>query len=1547
MNYLAHSWDYRFLFHVIGTLILAYFASIPLASSQGLFPRLQNVGALKNVSIVPTQATCGLPGRSAFCHSSIAAESIQYCTQRFCIQDCPYRSSSPSYIALFSEGLRSCITTDKNDLHPDSPSNSTSFIFGNLKDCFSLPHSPRLATSFALAVWLKPEQEGVMCVIEKAVDGQIVFKLTISEKETMFYYRTVNGLQPPIKVMTLGRILVKKWIHLSVQVHHTKISFFINGLEDDHTAFDVRTLHGPVTDLAPGAVRIGQSSKGSEQFIGRMQDFRLYQVALPNRDILEIFSGELLYLHTQSECRCPVSHPRVHPLVQRYCLPNDADDTTNDRVLRLNSEAHPLSYINDNDIGTSWISHVFKNMTELENGVAITIDLENGQYQVFYIVLQFFSPQPTGIQIQRKKMNHLDWEDWQYFARNCSDFGMKNNDRLENPDSVNCLQLPNFTPYSRGNVTFSILTPEPNRRPGYNNFYKTPSLQEFVKATQIRIHLFGQYYTTESSVNFRHRYYGVDEITISGRCNCHGHANDCDMISKPYRCFCSQESYTEGRHCDRCLPLYNDKPFHQGDQVHAFNCKPCQCNNHSRSCHYDKTMDPFPAEYYRGGGGVCDNCQHNTTGRNCELCKDYLFRQVGADPSARDICKPCDCYEVGTKNGSLLCDQIGGQCNCKRHVSGRQCNQCQDGFYNLQELAPDGCSPCNCNTSGTVDGDITCHQNSGQCKCKGNVIGLKCDRCNFGFKILRSFNKDGCEPCHCNLYGSVNKFCNPLSGQCKCKKDAKGLQCDACVENFYGLDIDGCKLCDCNTEGTLSGTVCDAKTGQCTCKPNVGGRRCDECLDGYYQLRQNNSFFCLPCNCNKAGTVNDSLLCDKSTGQCPCKAGVRGLQCNHCEPHRYNLTISNLQGCQMCECDSLGTLADAVCDQISGQCPCLPNHQGRQCNQCKPGFYVSPGNKTGCLPCSCHTAGAVHQVCNSLTGQCICQGASIIGQRCDHCKDHYFGFDPLAGRCQPCNCHLPGALNGSCHLVTGQCFCKQFVTGLKCDDCVPGASHLDIHNLFGCSKTPSQQPPPRGQVQSSSTINLSWHPPDSPNAHWLTYSLFRDGIEIYMTEDKYPYGVHNFTDTALLPYTSYSYHLLTTNVHGSERSATVIYRTKSGTPEGNLNLHYVFPVSPYSVTLYWTAPLNNSGPIEKYILSCTPLDSIQPCGAYEGLDTLATIWNLIPFTKYHFSVQACTSGGCLHSLPLIITTAQAPPQGMDPPTVQTISSTELYIEWHPPEEPNGIIIRYELHMRRLQSNDEQTMTESRVFQYSGWLNPQTVTASANENALTPPQTTTIITGLEPYTKYEFSVVAVNMAGSVSSDWISERTGESAPVFMPPPSVFPLSPYSLNVSWMKPENNATRGEIVEYKVNLISEQILHQQPSLEVSQVLYTAEAHEFFYVVRGLKPYRTYHFTISLCNLIGCVTSDPGMGQTLATAPVHVRAPHVEGINCTVMKISWLPPGELNGPSPIYLLERRETSLPALDTEMIKGIRFIGNGYYKFPSSTLPINTDFTGMRIN
>lgn len=142
-------------------------------------------------------------------------------------------------------------------------------------------------------------------------------------------------------------------------------------------------------------------------------------------------------------------------------------------------------------------------------------------------------------------------------------------------------------------------------------------------------------------------------------------------------------------------------------------------------------------------------------------------------------------------------------------------------------------------------------------------------------------------------------------------------------------------------------------------------------------------------------------------------------------------------------------------------------------------------------------------------------------------------------------------------------------------------------------------------------------------------------------------------------------------MHGSTRSVAVTYRTEPGVPEGILNLSYALPVGSDSVTLTWTTVSNYSGPIEKYLLSCTPFGSTQPCVSYEGHETSATIWNLIPFTKYQFSVQACTSGGCLHSSPVNVTTAQAPPKRLSPPELRKVGSTELHVHWTPPTEPNG------------------------------------------------------------------------------------------------------------------------------------------------------------------------------------------------------------------------------------------------------------------------------------
>lgn len=91
----------------------------------------------------------------------------------------------------------------------------------------------------------------------------------------------------------------------------------------------------------------------------------------------------------------------------------------------------------------------------------------------------------------------------------------------------------------------------------------------------------------------------------------------------------------------------------------------------------------------------------------------------------------------------------------------------------------------------------------------------------------------------------------------------------------------GCKSCDCAVAS--NSTQCDDHTGDCRCKPGVTGRQCERCLPGYWNYTPDG---CLPCSCNT--DYSRGLGCNAQTGQCECLPGVVGEKCDAC-PHRWVL----------------------------------------------------------------------------------------------------------------------------------------------------------------------------------------------------------------------------------------------------------------------------------------------------------------------------------------------------------------------------------------------------------------------------------------------------------------------------------------------------------------------------------------------------------------------------------------------------------------------------------------------------------------------------------
>ena len=153
--------------------------------------------------------------------------------------------------------------------------------------------------------------------------------------------------------------------------------------------------------------------------------------------------------------------------------------------------------------------------------------------------------------------------------------------------------------------------------------------------------------------------------------------------------------------------------------------------------------------------------------------------------------------------------------------------------------------------------------------------------------------------CKCN--GHASECSVDRSGQmsCNCKHNTAGKECEKCkpfhFDRPWGRATSGqaneCVACKCNNHarrcrfnmelfqlsGGVSGGVC------LKCKHNTAGRHCHYCKEGYFRNAKRSITHqkaCEPCNCHPVGA--SGKICNQTNGQCPCKDGVTGRECNRC-----------------------------------------------------------------------------------------------------------------------------------------------------------------------------------------------------------------------------------------------------------------------------------------------------------------------------------------------------------------------------------------------------------------------------------------------------------------------------------------------------------------------------------------------------------------------------------------------------------------------------------------------------------------------------------------
>ncbi|XP_076350667.1 laminin subunit beta-1-like isoform X2 [Tachypleus tridentatus] len=749
------------------------------------------------------------------------------------------------------------------------------------------------------------------------------------------------------------------------------------------------------------------------------------------------------------------------------------------------------------------VSRIGRKLTEwwqAENGVqnvTIQLDLE-AEFHFTHIIMTFKTFRPAAMLIERSDDFGRTWNVYQYFAYNCHEAfpGVPTQPRWRITDVICDSYYSRVEPSTGGEVIFRVLPPHIHVDDPYS-----PAVQNLLKMTNLRINFTQVHTLGDNLLDPREEikekyYYAIYDMVVRGSCSCYGHASRCiaedGQMSRPDmvygKCECTHN--TKGRNCEQCENFYNDLPWRPAVGLDTNACKKCNCNNHATKCHFDPAVWEVTG---RVSGGVCDYCEHNTIGRNCEQCKPFFYQDPNLDITNPSICQPCDCDPRGSIDGGtcdahtdLAVGSKAGSCHCKPNVGGVRCDRCKDGYWKFLSDNPDGCEPCSCNTFGTI-GSRGCNVFTGECTCKRNVVGRDCNQCLPEHWGLSSF-EDGCKPCECDLGGSYDNNCDVVTGHCHCRPHIDGRTCDRPKSGYFVGNLDymiyeaefdkDCSHCQVVVHGQ-SGDRETTWTGLGFMRAYEGSELVFDVTDVPESLEYDIVIRYepqLPGKWEEAkvvikrpGPVDPTGPCANTIPQDDIKTGtllsedrfvvLRPTACLE-KGLNYKMHIEFKHYKKETDIPTATILVDSIA--LIPRIDNIPFFKGSQvgesrhqefehfyCRQaffkvvrpvltdiCKKylfsiGSYVFGGGRE----CSCNPSGSLSSICEQLGGQCKCK-KHVMGRRCDCCAPESYGFGPAG--CRACDCHSIGSLDNFCDPETGQCKCQPNTYGQKCDECQPG-----------------------------------------------------------------------------------------------------------------------------------------------------------------------------------------------------------------------------------------------------------------------------------------------------------------------------------------------------------------------------------------------------------------------------------------------------------------------------------------------------------------------------
>ncbi|XP_017858851.1 PREDICTED: tyrosine-protein phosphatase Lar isoform X5 [Drosophila arizonae] len=342
---------------------------------------------------------------------------------------------------------------------------------------------------------------------------------------------------------------------------------------------------------------------------------------------------------------------------------------------------------------------------------------------------------------------------------------------------------------------------------------------------------------------------------------------------------------------------------------------------------------------------------------------------------------------------------------------------------------------------------------------------------------------------------------------------------------------------------------------------------------------------------------------------------------------------------------------------------------------------------------------------------------------------------------------------------------------------------------FSFGGTKMESAPRNVQVRplSSSTMVITWEPPETPNGQVTGYKVY------YTTNPNQPEASWNSqmidnseltTVSELTPHAIYTVRVQAyTSMGAGPMSTPVQVKTQQGVPSQPSNFRAT-DIGETAVTLQWSKPTHSSENIVHYELYWNDTYANQDHHKRISNSESYTLDGLYPDTLYYIWLAARSQRGEGATTPPIpIRTKQYVPGDPQDVKATPLNSTSIHVSWKPPLEKdrNGIIRGYHIHVQEMRDEGKGFLNEPFKFDVVDTLEYS-------------------VTGLQPDTKYSIQVAALTRKGD------GDR---STAVIVKTPGGVPVRPtvslkimerepiVSIELEWERPAQ--TYGELRGYRL----------------------------------------------------------------------------------------------------------------------------------------------------